>query len=272
AAPRFHGDLKPSNVIIRPDGTVCLVDVGAGVTALGGSLSGSLDSRFRDPMGRAGPPADVYAVGRLAAELFGAPEASSEPAAAPGKAHDRRVRRLVSRLQLDGIAAADAATLRTLIARCMGSSSSSRPSAGQAAGILHEIADRAMGPGLASFCRTRLATWVTEPPLQPDASVRAITVARWTEHLDDADPSTITEEAPSITEHLSADFEATTVRIPVVHRSGDEELTIRLPLPGRSARVLIGLTGLFAGFAVMTCMGSTLVAALVGAWEAGLLG
>jgi serine/threonine protein kinase len=268
ALPRFHGDLKPSNVVLGSDGCVHLLDIGCGATALGRDVSGTPAARFLDPTGRAGPAADIYALGRLGMELFGGAELLSTTTS---EAHDRGLRRLVGRLELQGIAPADVAALRTLVARCMSWSAQTRPSATQASALLFAIADRSTGPGLASFSSSIVRSWMFVPPAAPDGAVRSLTVTPWQTAPPEPQATTVTEEYPSVTDHLRAADDATTARIPAILLAQDE-LTIRLPRPGRSARILIMLTGLFAGFAVMTCMGSSLLAAALGAWEAGLLG
>ncbi len=266
--PRFHGDLKPTNVIVTLTGEVCLVDVGCGATALGAGGPAQSSARFLDPTGRSGPSADIYALGQLALELFGVTERLGRQSEV---AHDRAVRRQVARLSLDGIADTDLETLRALLGRCMGWSTSSRPSATQAADLLLSIADRANGPGLATFARRRLHVWMDSPPSSPDPSVRPLGVTSWEPVHEHFERDTVTEEYPSVSEHLAADLEATTVRIPKLHM-GDDELTLVLPRPKGRARLLIAATLLFALFAVTTCLGSSFVAAVLGAVEAGLLG
>ena len=150
-------------------------------------------------------------------------------------------------------------------------SAKTRPSATQAAALLFAIADRSTGPGLASFSSTVVRSWASPPPAAPDGAVRSLTVTPWQSARSDSQASAVTEEYTSITDHLSPTEDPTNDDPPTVLLDQDE-LTLRLPRPGRSARVLITLTGLFAGFAIMTCMGSSLLAAVLGAWEAGLLG
>ena len=73
-----HGDLKPDNVLVRPDGTVVLIDFGAarrlGVRQPVGTGRTLLTPEFAAPeqvLGEAvGPAADVYALGLLLHEML----------------------------------------------------------------------------------------------------------------------------------------------------------------------------------------------------------
>lgn len=71
----LHGDIKPANLIVRPDGEVSLVDLGL-ATALreGGETSVGLTPHFAAPELRAGAPltvqAEVYSLGVMVRDLL----------------------------------------------------------------------------------------------------------------------------------------------------------------------------------------------------------
>ena len=73
-APITHGDVKPTNIIIGPDGTPVLVDLGllrpAGTGPVSGRTAAYSSPELRNPDGRPGPRADTFSFAVTAMEAL----------------------------------------------------------------------------------------------------------------------------------------------------------------------------------------------------------
>ncbi len=144
APPVIHRDIKPNNVIRRPDGSFAIVDFGAvrdrlrpeGGSTVVGTFGYMAPEQFQ---GRALPASDVYAVGATALCLLTGEEpenlphrglAIDVPAALGGRADPRLVRALSAMLEPDP--ERRAARLAPLLAELdAGVAPSERPRAGR---------------------------------------------------------------------------------------------------------------------------------------------
>ncbi|MEM6929194.1 MAG: serine/threonine-protein kinase, partial [Myxococcota bacterium] len=90
-----HGDIKPDNVRVRPDGTVVLVDLGLAYSAAHprASLGGTLGYFSPEQLNREswGAPSDIYAAGLVLYEVLLSPE----PAAVQARIEATRARRFL---------------------------------------------------------------------------------------------------------------------------------------------------------------------------------
>ncbi|WP_437732347.1 serine/threonine protein kinase [Sorangium sp. So ce1335] len=147
APPVIHRDIKPNNVIRRPDGSFAIVDFGAvrdrlrpeGGSTVVGTFGYMAPEQFQ---GRALPASDVYAVGATALCLLTGEEpenlphrglAIDVPAALGGRADPRLVRALSAMLEPDP--ERRAARIAPLLAGLdAGGAPAERPRAGSAAG------------------------------------------------------------------------------------------------------------------------------------------
>ncbi|WP_437956474.1 serine/threonine-protein kinase [Sorangium sp. So ce119] len=146
APPVIHRDIKPNNVIRRPDGSFAIVDFGAvrdrlrpeGGSTVVGTFGYMAPEQFQ---GRALPASDVYAVGATALCLLTGEEpenlphrglAIDVPAALGGRADPRLVRALSAMLEPDP--ERRAARIAPLLAELdAGGAPPERPRAGHAA-------------------------------------------------------------------------------------------------------------------------------------------
>jgi hypothetical protein len=147
APPVIHRDIKPNNVIRRPDGSFAIVDFGAvrdrlrpeGGSTVVGTFGYMAPEQFQ---GRALPASDVYAVGATALCLLTGEEpenlphrglAIDVPAALGGRADPRLVRALSAMLEPDPDRRA--ARIAPLLAELdAGGAPPERPRAGHAGG------------------------------------------------------------------------------------------------------------------------------------------
>lgn len=173
-----HRDLKPSNIMIRRDGGVRVLDLGTGYTAIAGrnARAGALQkglvkylSPTRRDGKRGGPPADVYALGLIAVELFRGRWLRRLHVHNP--AHDRHLAEVVARLEALGMRTpADDLALRNALLRMVAWDPEGRPTAGEAQHLFRTLGDRAPGPSLKSFAMAHLMPFIPEWPGHPEAA------------------------------------------------------------------------------------------------------
>lgn len=189
-----HRDFKPTNVMIRRDGEVQVVDFGTGFTSIAGrnARAGALQkglvkylSPARRDGKRGGPSNDVYALGILALELFRGRWLRRLHQHNP--AHDRHLAEVVARLdKLGARTAADGMALRNVLLRMVAWDADGRPSAGEVAHIFRTLADRANGPSLAAWATAHLGPYI--PPMEADPSLPVPSdVVILPDRLEDAD-------------------------------------------------------------------------------------
>ena len=154
-----HRDLKPQNVLLEGSGRVRLADFGLASWRDGVSDPGSVDltvtgdvfgtpaymapEQFEDTK-RAGPPADLYALGVLLFEGL----AGRAPFSATGPQHYSRLHREVAPPSLDALAGDAPGELRELIGKLLEKSPADRPTAEHTAAALSAIAKRGHGESI----------------------------------------------------------------------------------------------------------------------------
>ena len=198
-----HRDLKPSNVLIDRDGGVRVLDFGLGFTSLAGrnAVKGALRAgivKYLSPARRlgqrGGPPADVYALGVMAIELFRGRSLLRLHRDNP--AHDRYLAELVARLEFSGpLLTQDEQALRSVLLRMVGHDPEGRPPAAEVAAIFTRLVHRGTGPELEAYAWEHVRPLIPEVPATPDAQVAGITATTVTD-LDVFPDAPFTEVEP----------------------------------------------------------------------------
>jgi eukaryotic-like serine/threonine-protein kinase len=159
-----HGDLKPSNLLLMPDGSLRLADFGL-VSQLDGTHGygapfGSTDyqppERWQDRLGERGvtvrASADIWALGVTAYQILTGgwlPLAGGTPGARVAAAQELAAGRAQLRLHNDL-----AEDWRTFVARCLAPDPADRPAAGELLGQAVHLAG--LAPGRHAARRTRV--------------------------------------------------------------------------------------------------------------------